>query len=60
MFHNNIVKILETLNKRKLFKNLSPSLQDFCIISFHFYYGKKWNILFIYLFVYFLFSLTDD
>ena len=44
MFHNNIVKISEKLNKQNLLK---ISLQvtyptDFCI---HFYYGKKWNYL---------------
>ena len=46
MFHNNIVKISEKLNKRKLlkigFQVTYPT--DFCIICLHIYYGKKMKI----------------
>ena len=47
MFHNNIVKISEKLNKRNLLKICLqvnyPS--DFCITCIHLYYGKGENIL---------------
>ena len=43
MFHNNIGKISEKLNKQNLLKNClqvtNPT--DFCIICINFYYGKK-------------------
>ena len=43
MFHNNIVKFSEKMNKRNLLKIClqftNPT--DFCIICIHFYYGKK-------------------
>ena len=47
MFHNNIVKMSEKLNKRNL---LTICLQvtyptDFCIICIQFYNGKKWKYL---------------
>ena len=46
IFHNNIVKILDKLNKRNLlkicFQVTYPS--DFCIICIHFYYGEKVKI----------------
>ena len=47
MFHNNIVKISEKLNKKNLLKICSQVtyLTDFCIICIHFYNGKKWKYL---------------
>ena len=47
MFHNNIVKISEKLNKRNLLKICLQVTYptDFCIICIHFYYGKKWKYL---------------
>ena len=47
MFHNNIVKILEILNKRNLLKTCLQVIYPigFCIICIHFYYGKKWKYL---------------
>ena len=50
MFHNNIVKISETLNKRNLLKtclqSYLPYPTNLCIICFKFYYGKSENIWF--------------
>ena len=47
MFHNNIVKLSEKLNKRNLlkicFQVTYPT--DFCKIRIHFYYRKKWKYL---------------
>ena len=45
MFHNNIVKISEKLNKWNLLKICHQITYpiDFCIICVHFYYGKKWK-----------------
>ena len=47
MFHNNIMKILEKLNKRNLFKICLQITYptDFYIICINFYYGKKWKYL---------------
>ena len=48
MFHNNIVKISEKMNKRNLLKiylQITYST-DFCINCIHFYYGKSENIWF--------------
>ena len=43
MFHNNIVKISEKLNKQNLLQNCFQFIfpTNFCIIFIHFYYGKK-------------------
>ena len=43
MFHNNIVKISEKLNKWNLLKIWLQIIYplDFCMIWLHFYYGKK-------------------
>ena len=44
MFHNNIMNISETLNKRNLLKICLPEVTyptDFCIICIHIYYGKR-------------------
>ena len=45
MFHNNIVKISEKLNKQNLSKICLQVTYptNFCIIFIHFYYGKKWK-----------------
>ena len=47
MFHNNIVKIPEKLNKRSLLKICLQVTYptDFCKIRIHFYYRKKWKYL---------------
>ena len=47
MFHNNIVKISEKLNKRNLLKIYLQVTYptDFCIIYIQFYYGKNWKYL---------------
>ena len=47
MFHNNIVKISENLNKGNLLKIWLQVTYptDFCMILLHFYYGKKWKYL---------------
>ena len=47
MFHDNIVKISEKFNKQNLFKICLQITYptDFCIISIHFYFGKKWKYL---------------
>ena len=47
MFHNNIVKISEKLNKWNLLKIWLQITYptDFCMIWLHFYYGKKWKYL---------------
>ena len=47
MFHNNIVKLSEKLNKRNLLKICLQVTYptDFCMIWLHFYYGKKWKYL---------------
>ena len=47
MFHNNIMKISEKLNKRNLLKTCLQVTYptNFCIICIHFYYGKKWQYL---------------
>ena len=42
MFYNNIVKISEKLNKLKIWLQVTYPI-DFCMIWFHFYYGKKWK-----------------
>ena len=42
MFHNNIVKISEILNKSKLVQTTYPI--NFCIFCNHFYYEKKMKI----------------
>ena len=43
MFHNNIVKISEILNKWKMLKSCIQTTYpiNFCIFCSHFYYGKK-------------------
>ena len=48
MFHNNIVKMSEKLNKRKLLKICLQVTYptDFYIICIHFYYGKSENTWF--------------
>ena len=45
MFHHNIVKISEKLNKQNLLKICVQVTYptDFCIIFIHFYYGEKWK-----------------
>ena len=46
LFHNNIVKISEKLNKQNLLK-ICPQVTyptDFCIICIDFYYGEKVKI----------------
>ena len=45
MFHNNIMKISEKLNKQNLLKICLQVTYptNFCIIFIHFYYGKKWK-----------------
>ena len=47
MFHNNIVKISEKLNKQNLLKIYLQVTYPtyFCLICIHFYYGKKWKYL---------------
>ena len=47
MFHNNIVKISEKMNKRNLLKICLQVTYptDFCKICIHFYYMKKWKYL---------------
>ena len=47
MFHNNIVKISEELNKLNLLKICLQVTYptDFCIICIHFYYGKIFDFL---------------
>ena len=46
VFHNNIVKVLENLNKWNLWKICQVTYPtDFCIICIHFYNGKKWKYL---------------
>ena len=47
MFHNNIVKISEKLNKQNLLKMCLQVTYptDFCKIGIHFYYRKKWKYL---------------
>ena len=47
MFHNNIVKISEKLNKQNLLKICLQVTYPtkFCIICINFYYGKKWKYL---------------
>ena len=47
MFHNNIVKNSEKLNKRNLLKIvLQVSYpRDVCIVCICFYYGEKWKHL---------------
>ena len=49
MFHNNIVKISENLNKGNLLKIWLQVTYptDFCMIWLHFYYGKSENIWFL-------------
>ena len=44
MFHNNIVKVSEKLNKWNVLKIWLQVTYptDFCMIWLHFYYGKKW------------------
>ena len=51
MFHTNIVKISENLNKQNLLKICLQSIYstDFCVICIHFYYGKKWEYLILFL-----------
>ena len=46
MFHNNIVKISEKLNKQNWLKICLQVTfpTNFCIIFIHFYYGKSENI----------------
>ena len=46
MFHNNIVKISEKLNKQNLLKIYIQVTYptNFCINCIHFYYGKKGKI----------------
>ena len=46
MFHNNIVKISEKLNKQSLLKICLQVTYptNFCIICIHFYYGEKVKI----------------
>ena len=47
IFHNNIAKISEKLNKRNLLKICLQVTYptDFCKICIHFYYRKKWKYL---------------
>ena len=47
IFHNNIVKISEKLNKQNLLKICLQVTYptDFCKICIHFYYRKKWKYL---------------
>ena len=47
MFHKNIVKISEKLNKQNLSKICLQVTYptNFCIIFIHFYYGEKVKIL---------------
>ena len=47
MFHNNIMKISEKLNKQNLLKICLQVTYptNFCIIFIHFYYGEKVKIL---------------
>ena len=42
MFHNNIMKMLEKLNKTEHVENLPPSYLPYAFLhNLHFYYGKK-------------------
>ena len=47
VFHNNVVKISEKLNKQNVLKICLQVTYptNFCIICSHFYYGKKWKYL---------------
>ena len=47
IFHNNIVKISEKLNKQNLLKICSQVTYptNFCIICMHFYHREKWKYL---------------
>ena len=44
MFHNNIAKVSEKLNKQ----NVLQICLDFCIMYMHFYYGEKVNNIFFF------------